>query len=221
MSIVSKKVPAAVVAGVICLGLGIGAGIVLAGYFQEPKKEIAGGGGGPTEADYAAGKTGGKDGPGGGGKAGFGGPKAGGGPGGGKAGFGGPKAGGGPGGPGGGGGARSRTQLAQLVGKLDVLTAKPLSITLTPEEKQEVRKILDGLEAKEELTEEEAKEKLDALLKVVEKHSVTLEAAGFNPTGGGGVRPGGSGGGSPPTANPFKDGTAAAQLKALRATLEK
>ena len=41
-----------------------------------------------------------------------------------------------------GGGANSKAQLAQLIAKLDTLTAKPLSINLTPEQKKQVREIV-------------------------------------------------------------------------------
>src|SRR5207244_10103 len=87
-----------------------------------------------------------------------------------------------PAGGGGGGGGRGpspKAQLAGLVAKLDVLTNKPLHITLSDEEKQKVREQLQGLAEKEALTDEEAKEKFDTLLKVVEKYRATLEDAGY------------------------------------------
>src|SRR6266542_807803 len=84
-----------------------------------------------------------------------------------------------PGAAGGGRGPSSKAQLAGLVTKLDVLTEKPLQITLSDEQKEKVRAALEGLAGKEELSEDEAKEKLDALLAVVEKDRDTLEAAGY------------------------------------------
>jgi hypothetical protein len=211
------NVPAAVVTGIVCLGLGVAAGIVLAEFVTEKHKQ-AGAAPAPGEGDDAKGAPGGK---------GMGMPPGGGGGGGGGKG-------GGKGGKG--GGPNPRTQLAQLVNKLDTLTAKPLSVQLTPDQKQQVKEQLAGLDAKDELGEEEAKAKLDALLKVVEGQKDTLVAAGyFWPGGGGGGPPGGGGGGGfggggppggppgggNPNANPFKTGQNADHLKSLQTTLGK
>src|SRR5262245_29678276 len=171
------NVPAAVVTGVICLGLGIGAGMLIGAYVNERDRlanagppadggdDAKTGGKGPTNP--MGGPGGGKGGP-GGGKGGKGGK---GGPGGGFGGGGGP----GGGGPGGGGGGNfSKLQLAQLVTVLDALTAKPLSVQLTPEQAKHLKEELAGLESKEELSNQDAQAKLTALLKVVEPNKDTI-----------------------------------------------
>ena len=200
MSVASARVPAAVVSGVICLLLGVAGGVVIGGLTDvRLDKQAAANPGDGGEA-----KDGGKGGPMPGGS------KGGGKGGGGKGGFGGPN---------------PKVQLAQLVGKLDVLTRTPLSVQLTSEQKKQVKDVLAGLDAKDELTDVEAKAKLDALLKVVEGQKETLVEAGFRWPGGGG----GPGGGGPPgpggppqqPPNPFKEGDRAKQLKSLEATVAK
>ena len=108
-------------------------------------------------------------------------------------------------------------QLARLVGKLDTLTRQPLAVQLTTEEKKEVKEILTGLEAKDDLTEEEAKLKLDALYKALEKHKDVFIDTGYRwPT------PFRIPGRQPP--NPFKAGELSEDvkhLKSFRATLDK
>ncbi len=80
-----------------------------------------------------------------------------------------------PSGPGrggaGGGAARGpspKSQLATLVTKLDQLTAKPLAINFTADEKKKVREHLSGLSAKDEISDEDAKKRLDGLLEIIE-----------------------------------------------------
>lgn len=210
MSLASKKVPIAVATGIICLSLGAAGGFLSANYINPPKSDQDAAKAGDGEKGGSGKTGGGAPAPigvrGGGGKAGGG--KAAGGiiGGGGKAG-------------GGAGAGRSKAQLAQLVGKLDVLTAKPLAITLTAEQKQELKKILDGLDTKEPLPEDDAKAKLDALHKLVESQKETLEAAGYqwSPAAGGGSR---GGGGTPPP-NPFTEPQHNKHLKALLGVVEK
>src|ERR1700687_2019634 len=77
--------------------------------------------------------------------------------------------GGGPGGPGGrpggpGGGPNSKNQWAVLVNKLEALTQKPLIIQLDDEKQKKLAEQLQGLEAKEELSEDAAKNRLGAKL---------------------------------------------------------
>ena len=78
------------------------------------------------------------------------------------------------------------------------------------------------MDTQEAITDEDAKAKLDALLKLLEVNRKALEAAGFwwpgSPPPGGG---GGGGMGAPAPPNPFKEGDAADKLKALQATLGK
>src|SRR5205807_5943558 len=123
----------------------------------------------------------------------------------------------GGGGGGGRGGPRPKKQLATLVDKLDVLTSKPLAIELSPEKKTKVGELLKGLDQKADLTDEEAKEKLDSLLDQVKDQKSTLEAAGYRWPGEGG---GGGRGGTPP-ANPFKEEANSQHLKALQERLAK
>ncbi|MDB5308312.1 MAG: hypothetical protein JWO38_2514 [Gemmataceae bacterium] len=220
MSVASARVPVAVVSGVVCLLLGVAGGIVIGGLTNvRLGKEAAANpdeGAGKDAATSPAGMKGA------GGMGGPGGAKGGGGMGGGMGG-----GGMGGGGMGGGRGPNPKTQLAQLVGKLDVLTRKPLAVSLTPDQKQKAKEILTGLEGKDELSEDDAKAKLDALLKVVEGQKETLESAGYRwPSqggGGGGGGAGGGGGGGPPAPppNPFKEGDPEKRLKSLQDTLGK
>jgi len=200
----STNVPIPIVVGVICLGLGIAGGILFADYAHGRNKHS-------EDEDTAAAPTGKEGAPpvvGG---------KGGGGGGGGKK--------GGKGFGGGGGGAPqlpAKLQLAQLVTKLDVITGKP--VELTPDQKTQMRELVAGLDTEESLSDDEAKKRLDALLKVVEGQKDALAAVGFRwpgspPAfgGGGGMGPGG---GMQP-ANPFKSGEPADRLKSLQATLGK
>jgi hypothetical protein len=216
MSVASAKVPAIVASSLICLVLGVfigaaGAGILKVFEPREFNKE-------PPATQEEAMREAAAKGPGSGHPGVPGGmpmPGMGGGrgPGGGM---------GGGRGPGGGGGAQSKRQLAQLVTKLDLLTAKPLSVTLTEEQRAEVKKQLEGLGEMEDLSDEEAKNRLDALLKVVEKDRATLEAAGYRWPGAGGGGPGGGMGGfGPPPPNPFKEGDDAKALQSLQKQLTK
>src|SRR2546423_795411 len=100
---------------------------------------------------------------------------------------------GGPGGPaGGGGGGRgptAKSQLASLVAKLDQLTRKPLTVSLNEEQRKKVREQLRGLDASEDLTEEDAKKRLEAILDIVQADRESLEAVGYRwpgQRGGGG-----------------------------------
>jgi hypothetical protein len=151
---------------------------------------------------------------------------------------------GGPGGPGGGGppmmggfgggrgGPSSKVRLAQLVNKLDVLTEKPLTVQLNDEQRKEIQGQLTGLADAEELTDDDAKERLDRLQEVLKGHKATFEAAGYVwPREGGGNGPppgapggppaggGGRGGQQPP--NPFKAEQNADHLKRLTERLDK
>ncbi len=123
-----------------------------------------------------------------------------------------------PGMMGGSRGPNSKAQLASLVAKLDVLTHKPLEVKLNAEQKKKMREQLQKLDEKEDLSEAEAKAKLDALLDLLKDQRPTLEAAGYRwPGQGGGGR-----GGRPPAAppNPFKDAQNSKHLKALQSQLD-
>jgi hypothetical protein len=198
------KMPAIVIAalGSLAAGLGIGMVVMAAlGYHLEPRTSVdepPGAGGTQGKGSEMMKGMGGR-GKGGGG---MGGMMSGKGKGG--------------GGMGGGRGPSPKTQLATLVDKLDVLTSKPLAIELTPDKKVKVAELLKGLDDKAELSDEDAKQKLDALLAEVQDQKRTLEAAGFRWPGEGG---GGRAGATPP--NPFMDEANSQHLKALQERLAK
>ncbi|VTS02291.1 unnamed protein product [Gemmata massiliana] len=231
MAVFTAKVPVAIATGIVGFVLGGGlVGLVMTYSLAKPDQQAAAAPGGDEEkgGDPKGGKGGGPGMPGGGGgKGGKGGGGGGGGKGGGAKGGGG--GGGAPGGGGGGGGApggqrgpSSKFQLAQLVNKLDALTKKPLVVELTADQKKQTKELLTGLEAADDLKEEDAKSKLDALLKLFEGNKETLEAAGYRwPGGGGGGMGGGGMGGGMPPPNPFKVGEGADRLKSLQSTLGK
>jgi len=210
------KVPAVVASGLICLAIGAGAGVLTMMFLGYEKKTIEN----PEDimAEARAQQTGDA-------KSAYGGMGGGmGGMAGGKGGMGGMGGmAGGKGGMGGMGGGKKggfvpgpKTQLTQLVTKLDVLTAKPLAIQLTDDQKSKVREQLKGLSADEELSDDEAKKRLDALLAVLQDQKGTLIEAGYFWPGEGGPP---SGGGQTP--NPFKEGKDAEHLKALDERLGK
>jgi hypothetical protein len=134
-------------------------------------------------------------------------------------GFGGGGGGGIPGGmmpPGGAGRLNAnRNQLEALVAKLDTLTAKPLKIELTDEQRAKVREHLKGLGDVDRLSDDAAKEHLDALLEILKGQKETLEAVGFRwPSENGGPPIPGN-----PPPNPFKAGDSAKHLQALEQRL--
>jgi hypothetical protein len=235
MAAANPNVPAALASGIICLVLGAGLGFLGNDIYRNRKPAD----GSTTERQPMLGADAGMRPP---DAAGMGGPPMGG-PGGG-----GGRPGAGPGGPGGmmmgmGGmgagrgmqGPPVRAQLANLVSKLDVLTNKdkPLLIELTVEQKQKVKEQLQGLADMEEVKDEEAKKRLDALLEILKDKKDTLEAVGYRwPAGQGGGQGGGPGGfgggpgggrpGGNPSTNPFKDDPNVANaLKSLESTLGK
>jgi len=197
------KMPAIAIAvlGSLAAGLGIGMVVMAAlGYHLEPRTSVdepPGAGGTQGKGSEMMKGMGGR-GKGGGGMAGM---MSGKGKGG--------------GGMGGGRGPSPKTQLATLIDKLDVLTSKPLAIELTPDKKVKVAELLKGLDDKAELSDEDAKQKLDALLAEVQDQKRTLEAAGFRWPGEGGGRAGAA----PP--NPFMDEANSQHLKALQERLAK
>jgi hypothetical protein len=128
----------------------------------------------------------------------------------------------GRGGPGAAPAPSPKAQLATLVGKLDMLTSKPLAVDLDAAKKKQVLEQLRGLGEKDELKDEEAKAKLDALLKVLDGDRDTLEAVGYRWPGA--AAPGGGrgrGGAAQAPPNPFKEGDNGKHLKALQERLEK
>ena len=108
------------------------------------------------------------------------------------------------------GGPSPKSQLVALVAKLDALTAKPLVVNLTEEQKTKIQAKLKDLGEKNDLSEEDAKSTLDAILQIIENDKETLAAAGFPP--------------SPPNGqtrspNPFRVEPNAEHLKALQTRL--
>jgi hypothetical protein len=189
----------AVTAGVICFVLGVGAGAFGMFYWKfDPRMEAAvrgeqkqaeagveeGGGQrrpGPPEGTAKGGPPGGMR---GGGQQGG---MRGGGPPGGMRGGG--QQGGGMrgGGPAGGTGAEAmgarpnpKLLLTGLVAALDSLTAKPVEIKLSDEQKSALVKALKDIDPEADMTDEEAGKKLETLMKVIEAHKDELEAVGYH-----------------------------------------
>jgi hypothetical protein len=73
----------------------------------------------------------------------------------------------------------SKFYLVLLVNKLDEVTAKPSATALTDEQRTKLLAELQGIEDKEELTEEEAKKRLDTILEIVKDQKPALKAAGY------------------------------------------
>ena len=95
---------------------------------------------------------------------------------------------------------------------LDHLTAKPPAFQLSAEEKKQLAGELAGLEAKDALTNDEARAKLEAITKILEPHKDSLQNAGF-------LWPG-----QPPPAPPDPDNNplkSSDRLKSLQTTLGK
>lgn len=135
--------------------------------------------------------------------------------------------------PGGGGGGQTpQQQLGTLVHKLDLLTGKSLTITLTEDQKKKLREQLKDLDPEKKLERADADKRLKDLLKSLEEGQAkdTLEDIGFRwpreggPGGGGpggGFGPPGGGGRNEEPVSPFEDKKNAASLKALKERLEK
>ena len=200
------KVPTIISVAVICLALGAGAAVAtmnLMGYHLDKPGASEPASATPTPP------------------MGMGGPPGGGPPGGPPGGMmgmappgGAPKAGAAKGGMG--RGPNPKLQLASLVAKLDLLTGKPPTIQLPEEERKRVQEQLQGLDAAEDLPEEDAKKRLDALLELLKGHRETLELVGFRwPTQGGPS----SFSAPPEVKNPFKEEKNAKPLSALRSRL--
>lgn len=190
------------------VGAALGAGLVIAlvalgvqvdrDYANTPDDRVMGPGGGPGKGKGGPGMGKGKGGPGMGkgknapGKGGF-------------------------GMPGGGGRGQSpQTQLATLVTKLDLLTHKPLAVTLDGEQKKKVREALQKLDTAKDLSNDDARAKVEDLRKILnEEQRKTLEAAGYRwPAPAAPPTPG-----NPPVLeanpNPFSEGENSQHLKSL------
>jgi hypothetical protein len=193
------KIPSVVVAAIGGLATGLAAGIIfMAGFGYKPFAPDAATGGQEQAAEQKMPGAGAPN------------PKGkfgGGGPGGnpkGKGGFGGPP-------------PSPKMQLANLVNVLDTVVDKPVSVTLSPEDRAAIAKQLEGLDSASEIKEEDARAKLEAIQNILEKNNrKSLETVGYrwagDPKGGFPKEP-------PP--NPFKEGAAAEHLKSLRERLAK
>jgi hypothetical protein len=114
----------------------------------------------------------------------------------------------------------AKVQLNTLVAKLDTLTARPLTVTFSDEQKKKVQEQLHGLATLDELSEDDAKQRLDGLLDVLQDQRESLTAAGYRWPG----EQGGGGFGGPKekeNANPFKDEANAKRLESLEKRLTK
>lgn len=126
---------------------------------------------------------------------------------------GGPGGGRGSKGPGGGGGFQPSPtrELTSLLRKLDLLTSD-IAIKLSPEQKAKLKPMLIAIQAKEQISDENAPD-LQKEIKAVlsEAQQATLEKVGLPRT------PGGPRGGGPPSTagNPFKEGPNADAVKSL------
>jgi hypothetical protein len=113
-------------------------------------------------------------------------------------------------------------QLVNLVNALDTVVDKPVSVNLSPEDRAAIAKELEGLDSASEIKEDDAKAKLEAIQKILEKNNrKAMETVGYRwaaePKGG--PPKGGFPKDSPP--NPFKDGSPAEHLKSLMERLTK
>jgi len=109
----------------------------------------------------------------------------------------------------------SKSQLAMLIAKLDVLTDKPLRVDLTDDQRTKMRDQLKGLLGEDDLSEDDAKDRVDKLLEILHSQRSTLEAAGYRWPGSGSPTQGST------ADNPFKEGADAEHLKNLDKRLEK
>lgn len=121
----------------------------------------------------------------------------------------------GPAGPGAGAsrGPSPKRQLTQMIVKLDQLTARPLEVKLSPEQRRQVLEQLDGLTEPDVLHPEEAQQRLSALAALLKSHKVVFEKAGYQWPGESYFQPPGD------FPNPFKGDTEAKHLNALRQRL--
>jgi hypothetical protein len=114
-------------------------------------------------------------------------------------------------------GPNSKAQLVALVTKLNLLTEKPLSISLDADRKKKIAEEIKDLDTLETLSESDAKKRLGALLDAMKDDRSTLESAGYNWPGPGGG--GGGGGRGKDMPNPFKSETNEKAVKALQERL--
>ncbi|HZV05672.1 MAG TPA: hypothetical protein VE999_11370 [Gemmataceae bacterium] len=113
--------------------------------------------------------------------------------------------------------SNSKNQLASLITKLDLLTHERPVVQLDAEQKRQIRKQIEKLDDKEDLSEEEAKKKLDAMVGILhDDQKKILSEAGANLPG----QQGGNRGRGEAPPNPFKEGQPNQHLKSLSNQLE-
>ncbi len=205
----SARVPAVIVAAILGLGAGLALGVVLMGLLgyqtapqtppepgspEDPRRKMAAAAPGPGMPGQ--GMPGGVM------------------PGGGAPGGGAP----GPGKPGMGGPASAKVQLANLLGKVNLLTGNSLTLKLTDDQRKKVREQIAGLDKLEDLAEDDAQKRLDTLLTTLQGDKETLDAVNYRWSASGPRAPGG--GPSPPPANPFREGAAHDQVQSLQKRLD-
>jgi hypothetical protein len=124
-------------------------------------------------------------------------------------------------GKGGGKGPGPKMQLNTLIEKLDLLTTRPLTLTLDAAQKKQIREQLEALSQEAKVSDEDAQKRLDALLAVLKDQKEPLAAVGFR-------WPGADATPGPPLGmiigmmpNPFRDGPTAGKMKSLEARLAK
>ena len=116
-----------------------------------------------------------------------------------------------------------QAQLVTLINALDVIVDRPVTVSLTTEDRAAIAAQLRGLDAAGEIKEDDARAKLEAILKVVEKDRKALEAIGYrwpSPAGKGGGAPKG-GPPAPEGTNPLQTPETAAKVKSLQDRLGK
>jgi hypothetical protein len=114
-------------------------------------------------------------------------------------------------------GPSAKAQLNSLITKLDILTEKPLTLSFDKEQKKKIQEHLQGLAMLEELTEDDAKKRLDGLLDIVKDQKEPLTVVGFRWPG---VKGGGFGA-PKDVPNPFKEEAGAKHLESFEQRLAK
>ena len=193
------KIPGVLTATVGGLAVGLAAGVIwLAGYGYKPNPDeqpAAESKGGESPAMMQMAKGGGM-----------------------------PKGGGGmPKGGGGGAPPSPRVQLVTLVNALDRIVDRPVTLTLSTDDRSTIATQLKGLDKPGAISDDEAKTRFETILKVVEKDRKALEAIGYRWPSPDGKGPAKGGFGGPPkdSPNPFHEGANGDHLKDLQERLEK
>jgi len=107
-----------------------------------------------------------------------------------------------------------KAQLAALIAKLDQLTNANLTLKLNDEQRTTIREQLKDLSEQEEVTDEDAKKRLDAILDSLKDQRPVLEAAGYFWPGTPFPK------NAPAGSNPFRVGPDSAKLNSLQEKLK-